>query len=68
MDFKTAFNEAKRQSGLTDEQIAVAVGVRAVQVWKWRAGRAEPRLSQYQKLRESLPAFAALMDGKGVLA
>lgn len=53
-----------RAEGVKDESIALAADVSAQQVARWRRGDAEPRLAQYLKIREQLPRFADLVDGK----
>jgi len=66
MNVGKALTEAMAESRLRDEDVAVAIGVSAQQVRKWRLGRSEPRRSAYDSLRQKISGFADRMDGRAV--
>ena len=66
MTVANALTEAMNEHGLRNEDVASKIGVSAVQVWRYRAGRAEPNRATYDALRRDIPGFADRMDGRAV--
>ena len=68
MNFLAAFRQALAESGLTEEELAIRLGVRANTVARWKGGSRVPSGLLWQKLRNELPGFADLIDGDAVVA
>ena len=54
-----ALRAAAEQAGLTDTQIAAAVGVSQQTVGSWKAGRKSPRGKHLMALVDVVPGFGA---------
>ena len=63
MNFLEAFRAALDGSGLTEEELAVKLGVRANTIARWKSGHRVPTGPLWQALRDNLPGFAARIDG-----
>lgn len=51
--------ELRRADGLTQEQVATALGVKRLAVTRWEAGQVEPRAPHRQAYAELLKGLAA---------
>lgn len=49
---KSIIKTIRKSAGLTQEELARAVGVDRVTVANWESGKTEPRLSQARKIAE----------------
>lgn len=64
MDISEAIVAWKKRHGKKDEDIAVIVGVTAYTVGTWRKNQAKPRYEHVCTMRDKMPDFAGLLDGK----
>lgn len=66
MEICEALTIAAERAGWSPARIAVAVNKSEASARQWLKGAAEMGASDYQTLREDLPGFADLVDGKAV--
>jgi predicted transcriptional regulator len=66
MEIDEALAIAAERAGWSPTKIAATVGKSEASARAWLKGAAEMGASDYQTLRQELPGFADLVDGKAV--
>ena len=64
MDIATALDDTMTKRTISDEHVALEVGVRAKAVRDWRLGNKVPSAENYQRLRTAYPDFAERIDAQ----
>jgi len=68
MTIADALKTAARKAGWSSTKIAATVGKSEASARQWMKGTTDMSATDYQRLREELPGFAGLVDGKNVAA
>lgn len=50
--FADKLRDLRTAKGLTQEELGEAVGVKALQIWRWETGEFKPQLEQLKRLAE----------------
>ena len=62
MKFADALAQAQEKAGLSNVQVAAALGVSEQAVYSWRRGQAQPKGAHLIKLMQLMPQLSKLVE------